>query len=52
MDYTDSAHGPATGPAEECKKGVDIDPLDQLVSGPRLLEILWDAASRPSYRWL
>jgi hypothetical protein len=27
-------------------------PLDQMVSGRRLLEILWDEASRPSYRWV
>ncbi len=26
--------------------------MDRLVSGPRLLEILWDEASRPSIRWL
>jgi hypothetical protein len=26
--------------------------MDQLVSGPRLLEVLWDASSRPSLRWL
>lgn len=26
--------------------------LDKLVSGERLLEILWDATSRPSLRWL
>lgn len=31
---------------------IEIDVLDQMVSGPRLLEILWDSASRPSYRWL
>ena len=26
--------------------------LDQLVNGMRLLEILWDARSRPSLQWL
>ena len=26
--------------------------MDQFVDGPRLLEILWDQASRPSLRWL
>jgi hypothetical protein len=29
-----------------------IHALDQMVSGERLLEILWDHSSRPSYRWL
>ena len=26
--------------------------LDKFVSGPRLLEILWDEDSRPTLRWL
>lgn len=41
----------ATATVQE-QQAQQIDLLDQLVSGPRLLEILWDPASRPSYRWL
>lgn len=37
--------------SESCETS-PLDPLDQMVSGPRLLEILWDKDSRPSYRWL
>lgn len=29
-----------------------ISEMDQLVNGKRLLEILWDAQSRPSMQWL
>jgi hypothetical protein len=29
-----------------------LSPLDQLVSAPRLLEMLWDKESRPCLRWL
>ncbi len=43
---------PSANGAEKAAEVHPLDPLDQMVSGHRLLEILWDAASRPSYRWL
>jgi hypothetical protein len=44
--------GPSANEVDKPAKAPPLDPLDQMVSGHRLLEILWDAASRPSYRWL
>src|SRR5260370_40374889 len=50
MNKVEPTFAPVEIPDDSSAK--HIEPLDQLVSGPRLLEILWDAASRPSYRWL
>jgi hypothetical protein len=52
---SDSAHSVGDAQAHSTKEAAPvplIDPLDQLVSGRRLLEILWDQPSRPSYRWI
>lgn len=39
-------------PDERASPRVVLDPMDQMVNGRRLLALLWDDASRPSYRWL
>ncbi len=39
-------------PDSEANTSIPKNEMDRLVSGPRLLEILWDETSRPSIRWL
>jgi hypothetical protein len=42
---------PATG-AKISPRQSPLTELDQWVTGERLLEILWDAGSRPSLQWI
>lgn len=38
--------------AESKPRHSPVEEMDQLVSAQRLLEIIWDAKSRPSLKWL
>lgn len=47
-----NSHQEGLVPHVDASGASQLNPLDQMVSGQRLLQILWDEASRPSYRWL
>ncbi len=47
-----SAQGPTPDSPGLARPADQTCELDRFVSGPRLLEILWDPVSRPSLRWL
>ena len=47
-----TAQGPTPDAPRPANPADQTCELDRFVSGPRLLEILWEPASRPSLRWL
>jgi hypothetical protein len=49
---TNEIHGEPESTAGVAPQPAEIPELDKLVSGPRLLELLWEDESRPSLRWL
>src|ERR1043166_2212955 len=56
MNTTTPTHTPGQsvrdGQGHPASQPSPLAEMERFVDGPRLLEILWDKASRPSLRWL